>query len=535
MRKLVCVGILCFLLGEGATQSPPPRQMKVQEYNNLAYRISNFGAFANSFSGGVDTFTTLFFPKSSRISYSWIGSLWIGAVADTDTICHVGYFGSCLGISGYEQIDFVPDTMLPGDTILMFNFPEHQLATAHYTDTIYYYTTEADPKNPLHISVRQLTYAFNEPQFEDFITLRFLLKNIGPRNLTDVYLGLWNDAEAILLDSTVNFGFDDDITGFLKWYHVSPTESIRVDLAWVSDNDGDPSGGAFDSLSITGINAFKVLFPSPESLKLSYNWWCTYDTNTPFFYIKDWGPVKQSNFNLHGYFCLGPPLNTGLGSPGTQKDKYSMLSNGEIDYNSNTSHIDHTGEGWLPPHTQALNFANGIDVNYVLSVGPFNLSPGESTEVAFATLGGENFQTDPNGFDSLNPQIANYNFSDLVTNALAAQRLYDSLFNPSTDVKDGDKPAIPRTFTLYQNYPNPFNSQTRIPFTLLKSGLVKLEVYNLLGQKVATLAHNFYTVGIHNIIWDGKNDKSEEVASGIYFYILVTNEGTSVRKMTLLK
>src|SRR5574341_2425271 len=283
--------LMVLLLGGEVYSSIPPRETKVQEYNNVSYRISNFGVFANSFDdSSPDTFTTLMFPRGSRFRYGWLGSLWVGAVADTDTICHVGFFESCGRGSGYTQWDFDPDTMPYGDTIIVSDYPNYQLTSAHYTDTLHqYWIPEADPRNPLYISVRQLTYAFTDPEFEDFIILRFLIKNAGPRNLTDVYLGLWNDAEAFRLGSTADFG-SDDITGFLKWYYISPTESVRVDLAWVSDNDGDPSGGVFDSLSVTGVNAFKVLYTAGDSLRSSYNWWCMYDTNDFSGIKKDWGP-----------------------------------------------------------------------------------------------------------------------------------------------------------------------------------------------------------------------------------------------------
>jgi len=158
---------------------------------------------------------------------------------------------------------------------------------------------------------------------------------------------------------------------------------------------------------------------------------------------------------------------------------------------------------------------------------------------AFATIIGEHFHApdsiNPYPYDSLQPELAYYDFSDLVTSAMWAQFLYDSLFLGGTDVNGPGPEVLPRTFALYQNFPNPFNSQTKISFTLLRSGSVKLEVYNLLGQKVVTLADDFYAVGTHSLVWDGKNNTGEEVASGVYFYRLSLDESTLVRKMTLLK
>ena len=62
-----------------------------------------------------------------------------------------------------------------------------------------------------------------------------------------------------------------------------------------------------------------------------------------------------------------------------------------------------------------------------------------------------------------------------------------------------------------------------------------LIIYNVLGQKVRTLVDESKKAGNYEVIWDGKNDKGEEVASGIYFYQLVTENSRFTRKMALLK
>ena len=91
-------------------------------------------------------------------------------------------------------------------------------------------------------------------------------------------------------------------------------------------------------------------------------------------------------------------------------------------------------------------------------------------------------------------------------------------------------PAIPTEWALNQNYPNPFNPVTQIAFALPKDSRVRLEVFNILGQKVTTLVDDNLTAGYHNVSWN-----ADEEASGIYFYRLKTEEFTQTRKMTLLK
>ena len=86
-------------------------------------------------------------------------------------------------------------------------------------------------------------------------------------------------------------------------------------------------------------------------------------------------------------------------------------------------------------------------------------------------------------------------------------------------------------FQVFQNYPNPFNPSTIIRFTLPHQGMVKLNVYNILGEKVAQLINTELTAGIHEVVFNGSN-----LASGVYFYSLeVQDKFFEVKKMILIK
>jgi hypothetical protein len=93
----------------------------------------------------------------------------------------------------------------------------------------------------------------------------------------------------------------------------------------------------------------------------------------------------------------------------------------------------------------------------------------------------------------------------------------------------------PSTFSLDQNYPNPFNPRTTIKFDIPEKSHVKLEIYNLLGEKIRTLISGRKDAGIYNIEWDGKNKQGITMSSGIYLYILTTDKHRDVRKMILTK
>jgi hypothetical protein len=105
-----------------------------------------------------------------------------------------------------------------------------------------------------------------------------------------------------------------------------------------------------------------------------------------------------------------------------------------------------------------------------------------------------------------------------------------------TDVKDetGGREK-PSEFTLLQNSPNPFNQATKIEFTLAKSGFVSLSIYDMLGRKVRTLASKHLPSGYKSVLWDGRNDSGEDVASGIYFYQLRVRDYSETKTLVLLK
>ncbi len=94
---------------------------------------------------------------------------------------------------------------------------------------------------------------------------------------------------------------------------------------------------------------------------------------------------------------------------------------------------------------------------------------------------------------------------------------------------------MPDEFYLGDAYPNPFNASTMIEFGLPDAGHVSLEVYNILGQKIMTLADGHYEAGYHTIQWNGTDENGRAVASGIYLYRLVSDFGADNKKMILMK
>lgn len=93
----------------------------------------------------------------------------------------------------------------------------------------------------------------------------------------------------------------------------------------------------------------------------------------------------------------------------------------------------------------------------------------------------------------------------------------------------------PDKISLSQNYPNPFNPATQINFTVPQFSTVKVEVFNVLGQKIKTLISGEYQADEYRVIWDGTNQEGQKVSSGIYLYRLQIGSQTESRKMILAK
>ncbi|MFQ5632628.1 MAG: T9SS type A sorting domain-containing protein, partial [bacterium] len=95
--------------------------------------------------------------------------------------------------------------------------------------------------------------------------------------------------------------------------------------------------------------------------------------------------------------------------------------------------------------------------------------------------------------------------------------------------------GLPDSYLLHQNFPNPFNPQTTIKYQLKHTSDVRLEIYNLLGQRVITLVDEQQPAGFYAVQWSGQDALYREIASGVYLYRLQAGEFTSVRKLTLLR
>ncbi|NIT56218.1 MAG: T9SS type A sorting domain-containing protein, partial [Aliifodinibius sp.] len=117
----------------------------------------------------------------------------------------------------------------------------------------------------------------------------------------------------------------------------------------------------------------------------------------------------------------------------------------------------------------------------------------------------------------------------------------DVSLGPPVGIEE-EKDRLPMQFAVMPNYPNPFNPTTTIEYQLPRASTVKLVIYNTLGQMVRTLVNQSMEAGVHQAVWDGRNERGKQVASGIYVYRFSAESADDkagsfqqVNKMILLK
>ncbi len=199
-------------------------------------------------------------------------------------------------------------------------------------------------------------------------------------------------------------------------------------------------------------------------------------------------------------------------------------------------HIDQSKAGntqeWYPGQPGASHYKVALeqadslfemdkDIDQGDAADPF---PGTGNKTSFDAVSKPNSDSYTSGTSFVGVQ--NISPSGIVINA-------DLIVGFAAGIED--ELLLPSAYELSQNYPNPFNPTTNIGFTLPTSSEVKLEVYNLKGELTATLASGRFSAGTHSVVWDGRGKSGENVASGIYFYRLLTEEEELSKKMVLIK
>jgi len=112
---------------------------------------------------------------------------------------------------------------------------------------------------------------------------------------------------------------------------------------------------------------------------------------------------------------------------------------------------------------------------------------------------------------------------------------YPYLANPLTEIYDEEIIEITEVSKLIGNHPNPFNPSTTISFSIQNNSNIELSIYNIKGQKVKQLVRDQFSAGEQSVVWDGRDENSKSVSSGIYFFKLNAGDFEKTKKMILIK
>jgi hypothetical protein len=414
---------------------PSPRtDNKTHTIGNLRLTRTNYGQFQRGF-----------FPGTTGETYLTVGGLWVGAVVGRDTL--VSTATDDLGIQEFwpdENDTVIQRSINTNDKFFSTDAISEQDFVATYFDTLtHQFFVRQDPidnrvHRPLNLKIVERTMQWSYDYAADFVIFDYSITNIGLRTLTDTYIGIYVDAAAYFTSNSldpalisqggISSGSDrDDIVGMMLTYPAECDFLDTLNTSYVLDNDGDPNdplnwNAAF---SLRNISGMRVLRKPTNTSGVSFNWWIN---EVQRF---DFGPRKKGTEER--------PLrdmNGFLGTPYGDRNKYSIMSNDEIDYDQQLMALDHQGDGWLPPPPLAAPQSMGAPVRYLLSVGPFDLRPGQSAPFTFAYVAGRKVHVKPDNFtklfDPFEPEIfiEKLDFSDFALNARWAGWVYD---NPGVD------------------------------------------------------------------------------------------------------
>lgn len=125
--------------------------------------------------------------------------------------------------------------------------------------------------------------------------------------------------------------------------------------------------------------------------------------------------------------------------------------------------------------------------------------------------------------------------TDEVPDALPVDMGYHYPVTSAVDVATGEEGAIAPSHSLAQNYPNPFSTASTIVYSIAAPTQVDLSIYDISGALVRSLVNEIASAGSHRAVWDGRDGRGHEVASGVYFYRLQASEQSETKRMVLLR
>ena len=259
--------------------------------------------------------------------------------------------------------------------------------------------------------------------------------------------------------------------------------------------------------SVVAANQTGVSIPAVESDATAFRLWTSGQTGNQYFLVE--------NRQKSGYDAALP----GSGLLIWHVDDGAANNNNE----------------WYPGHTTSGHYKVALEQADNLYQLEINASAGDASDPFPGMTVNRSFNpTSAPSSDSYAPSSSFVAVSNISASAAVMTADFAvSLAAGNEDGNDQDQ-SLPDLW-LGQNSPNPFNPVTVITYTLGKPGEAAISVYNICGEHVADLVSGHHNAGSYTVSWNGVDAEGRLVASGIYLYELVTDDGAQVRKMVFLK
>ena len=251
-------------------------------------------------------------------------------------------------------------------------------------------------------------------------------------------------------------------------------------------------------------------------------------------------PAIENSPVAYKLWTSGSPLNEYFLVVNRQKTGYdsALPHHGLLIWHVDESIGDYgaNDDEWYPGHTTfgyykvALEQSDGLwELESTVPFGYVNYSndpyPGNDTNRTF------NGSSTPNSHSYAETET----YVEVTSISNSGPTMTCDFFVSPADVEDEFTERSPSNYSLKQNYPNPFNPTTEIEYFVPRDGHIKLEIFNLLGQKIQTLVDQEQKRGTYTITWDSTSEPKTSVSNGIYFYQLSAEDFEKTNKMILLK
>lgn len=467
--------LMLFFLALGATALA--QESAVSDVGLIALRLNDHGFLGSGFQENP----SCRYPSFGPAEHLYFGGLWVGARRPDGQFRVSTAAEDASGLNALNEIrEFQRDEGAGAEAFRRTSsnpnsvyYSPRARAPFHLFSRFHDYPLPAPfGHQPLGLRVRLEALAWAAFPGDDFVILQYTIINDSGSELSDVYLGHYNDTVVADVEAGGWVIFYDDLNG--AWRPGDLGEDPEIWMMHEHDADGD-DGQATSWVGCRLLGTWPQPQPASGSPPVSYNAWRYNQVPAE----DDW------------YF---DPGNGGQLLPG----KYQLMSNENFDVGLTPEDDFSVASNWLA----------------LLSTGPFPaLAAGDSLKVSFALV--------------CAPDEA-----ALLENSRRAQFLHDNDLDPQALSAAPERPVPADNL---QAYPNPFNPVTTLHVRQADDGPVRLVIHDLQGRHLRTLWNGSRPAGVYTHLWDGRDDAGRTLPSGVYFARMTRAGETRSLKLVLVQ